>query len=231
MTGTEKIIGFAMSTQRPLNELYLNEGVAWVSEAAVLAGIPSGKRSDGLTVKIGLVEYWFLADLTTLEIKSSSVTGDAGDIAIVDAGTFFTGDNVEDALQEAGAAIAAIDVTLVALTAISVQSEYRIILPTASTVAGRCVTPTELPTGWTVAAGAVDTDLVITHNLHREICLISVMSTDSGTLEKSNLPIGSNYNNFKDDQYGNIITIQSLATVEKEITIHLIFGSTLITQP
>lgn len=42
---------------------------------------------------------------------------------------------------------------------------YRIILPAASTVAGRCVTPTELPTDWTVSEGASDQDLLITHTL------------------------------------------------------------------
>ena len=42
---------------------------------------------------------------------------------------------------------------------------YRIILPAASTVAGRCVTPTELPTDWTVSEGTSDQDLLITHTL------------------------------------------------------------------
>jgi hypothetical protein len=111
------------------------------------------------------------------------------------------------------------------------QAEFRIILPSASTVAGRCVTPVELPSGWTVVAGVVDTDLVITHNLNRECCLISVMSVDGATFEKSNQPIGSNYNNFKEDRYSNIVTIQGLATVEKQIIIHLLFGQTSITQP
>ena len=39
-TGTQKLIGLLMQTQRPLDEHYLNEGVAWADEAAVLAGIP-----------------------------------------------------------------------------------------------------------------------------------------------------------------------------------------------
>lgn len=42
---------------------------------------------------------------------------------------------------------------------------YRIILPAASTVAGRCITPTELPTDWTVSEGTSDQDLLITHTL------------------------------------------------------------------
>jgi hypothetical protein len=109
--------------------------------------------------------------------------------------------------------------------------EFRIILPSASTVAGRCVTPIELPTGWTVSAGVVDTDLVITHNLHREMCLCSVMSVDPSTFEKANLPIGANYNNFKEDRYSNTITIQGFATVEKTVIIHLFFGQTIVTQP
>src|ERR1035437_6218886 len=109
--------------------------------------------------------------------------------------------------------------------------EKRIILPSAGTVAGRCMTPTELPTGWTEAAGVVDTDLVITHNLHREICQISVEAVDGSTFEKGNLPIGANYNNFKEDRYSNIITISGFATVEKVVIIHLLFGQTLITQP
>ena len=109
--------------------------------------------------------------------------------------------------------------------------EKRIVLPSASTVAGRCITPIELPTGWTVAAGVVDTELIITHNLHRECCQISVMAVDGSTFEKGNLPIGANYNNFKEDRCSNIITISGFATVEKVVIIHLLFGQTLITQP
>lgn len=111
------------------------------------------------------------------------------------------------------------------------QSEFRIILPSATTVAGRCVTPTEKPTGWTVAAGVVPEDLVITHNIHREICYVTVMSTDGVTGVKSNLPFGSAYMGFQDDALGNIITIKGLATIETVITIHLFFGNTEIAQP
>jgi hypothetical protein len=112
-----------------------------------------------------------------------------------------------------------------------IQTEFRIILPPDTTVAGRCTVPTELPADWTVAAGVVPEDLVITHNLHREICFISVMSVDGVTGKKSNLPFGSAYMGFQDDQYGNVITIKGLATIEAVITIHLFFGNTLITQP
>jgi len=109
--------------------------------------------------------------------------------------------------------------------------EFRIVLPSANTVAGRLAIGSTLPAGWTGAAGVVDTDLVITHNLHREICQISVEAVDGSTFEKQNLPIGANYNNFKEDRYSNIITISGFATVEKVVIIHLLFGQTLITQP
>lgn len=111
------------------------------------------------------------------------------------------------------------------------QSEFRIILPTATTVAGRCISPIELSTGWTVAAGVVPEDLVITHNIHREVCYVSVVSIDGVTNDRSILPFGSAYMGVKDDQYGNVITIKGLATIETSIIIHLFFGNTVITQP
>ena len=102
----------------------------------------------------------------------------------------------------------------------------------ATTVAGRIAAGIiKIPTGWTAVAGIVPEDIVITHDLHREVIGVSVMSVDGSTGRKSFLKDSLAYMGFYDDQYSNIVTIQGLATKETVIIIHLIFGSTLITQP
>ena len=47
----------------------------------------------------------------------------------------------------------------------TISAPYTIILPAASTVAGRIITPTELPSGWTLSVGTSALDLRITHGL------------------------------------------------------------------
>jgi hypothetical protein len=112
------------------------------------------------------------------------------------------------------------------------QNEYRIILPSATTVAGRIAAGiVEKPTDWTAVAGIIPEDIVITHNLHREVTGVSVMSVDGGTGRKSFLKDSLAYMGFYDDQYSNEVTIQGLATRETVIIIHLFFGTILITQP
>lgn len=48
---------------------------------------------------------------------------------------------------------------------LTLSAPYTIILPAASSVAGRIVTPTELPSGWLLAVGTSVLDLRITHGL------------------------------------------------------------------
>jgi hypothetical protein len=118
-----------------------------------------------------------------------------------------------------------------AKVAAAIQVEYQITLPSASTVAGRCAGTIVVPTGFTVAAGVVPEDLVVTHNLHRKMCLMSVESVDGATFDSTNLTGGLAYMNFKNDRYGNVTTIKGFATIETQVLVHLFFGSSIITQP
>jgi hypothetical protein len=181
MTGTEKVIGILMKTQRPLNELYLNEGVAWADEAAVLAGIPSVSRSDGLKVRIGLVDYEFMADLATLQAVSYANDQTASEVPIVDAGDLFDAANVEDALAEVKSQVNATDAAIAALGSGTLQTTFSIRLGAYSTVSARVATATvttDYPTGWTIEANST-VNLLVTHNLTvRKVSSVNVWEID-----------------------------------------------------
>lgn len=181
-TGTAKVIGFLMATQRPLNEYYLNEGVAWVNSAAVLAGIPSGARSDGMLVKIGLELWWFKADLTTLEKVPINAATTAANVAITDTGSLYTATEVEAALAEVKTAHNALAALVSGFGTGTKQTTYRIDFTTASgSVAARvagAIETTDYPTGWTLAVNAVY-NLLITHTLtDRKLSTVNVYEID-----------------------------------------------------
>ncbi len=170
MTGTQKAIGFLMASQRPLNEYYLNESVAWVDSAAVLAGIPAGSRSDGLMVKIGTELWWFKADLTTLEKVPVTAATSAALVTLLDSAVLFTdpggGKNVEAALAEVMTKANATNAAVAAMGSVK-QADYKITLPAAASVAARvagAVSGTDYPAGWTLAADSA-VNLLVTHTL------------------------------------------------------------------
>lgn len=178
MAGTEKVLGFKMVTQRPLNEWYLNEGVAWVDTDAVLAGIPSGSRSDGLKVRIGTVDYEFLADLVTLQPVAQTNDQTAAEVPIDDAGGIFDSDNVEDALQEVKLIS---DANATALGSIT-RTVYEVNLP-AGDLTTKVAAPTFTPTGWATIAKSGESDALITHTLTgRKPSAIKVWEID-GSIE------------------------------------------------
>lgn len=193
-TGTQKVIGFAMTTQRPLNEYYLNEGVAWVDEAAVLAGIPSGSRSDGMQVKIGTDLYWFKADLSTLEKVPVDAATTAASVAITDSGDLYTSTDVEAALAEVKTQANATDAEIAALTG-GEQTNFTINLGAYSSVAARVAAATETtdyPTGWVLAANST-VNLLITHTLTgRKVSGVNVWEID-GANERLLTPFSSAY--------------------------------------
>jgi hypothetical protein len=221
MAGTEKVIGFKMMSQRPLNEWYLNDGVAWVDEAAVLAGIPSGSRSEFMFVNIAGVLYWFLADLTTLEAVTVSNLQDAEQVAIDDTGGLYDADNVEDALAEVMAYVVTVagsipsDIT---------QTVYSIDLTSQTTVAARVAAATETtdyPTGWTLAANST-TNLLITHTLTgRKIAAVNVFEID-GSDERLLVPFDAAYSGILVN--GATVLIEGLAPTILAIRIELIFA-------
>lgn len=103
------------------------------------------------------------------------------------------------------------------------QNVYSISLPFASTVAGRCsgaVEGTDYPTGWTLEAGSNPVDLKITHGLGKRVASVTIFSVNGD--EERQL--------FDNAAYSGIITlsndilrIESLATIQKEITIYIVF--------
>jgi hypothetical protein len=221
MAGTEKVIGFKTMSQRPLNEWYLNNGVAWVDEAAVLAGIPSGSRSEFMFVNIAGVLYWFLADLTTLEAVTVSNLQDAEQVAIDDTGGLYDADNVEDALAE----VMAYAVTVASSIPSDItQTVYSIDLTAQTTVAARVVAATETtdyPTGWTLAANST-TNLLITHTLTgRKIAAVNVFEID-GSDERLLVPFDAAYSGILVN--GATVLIEGLAPTILAIRIELIFA-------
>lgn len=101
---------------------------------------------------------------------------------------------------------------------------FSINLPVASTVAGRCsgaVSGTDYPAGWALAAGTSSVDLVITHNLDRDIANVTVFSIDANG--KRLLLSNAAYSGYVAPSK-NALRIEALATVTKPILIQLIFG-------
>lgn len=102
---------------------------------------------------------------------------------------------------------------------------FTINLPVSSTVAGRCsgATPvTDYPAGWTLAAGTSPVDMVITHNLNRNIANVNVFSIDANG--KRLLLSNAAYSGYVAPTT-NTLKIEALATVTKPIMIQLIFGN------
>ncbi len=102
---------------------------------------------------------------------------------------------------------------------------YTITLPSATTVQGRvdlAVPGVDYPSGWTLGAdGITPADLVITHLLNKRIADVTVFSVD-GTAERLLLPPA----NFAGIMAPDLTTlkIESLATIQAPIVIHLIFS-------
>jgi len=104
------------------------------------------------------------------------------------------------------------------------QTVFTITLPDSFSVSGRCAAAVEgvdYPTGWVIAADSNPVDLKITHGLERRIAMVTVFSVD-GTEERQ-LFGNAAYSGIvaPTDQ---ILKIESLATIQTAIVIHLIFA-------
>lgn len=222
-TGTDCVIGKKMVSQRPLNEWYLNEAVAWADESEVLAGIPIGSRSPGMLLKIGTELWWFKDDLTTLEKIPFSGTTIASLINILDAASIYDSTNVEDALQEVMGELLSLETVVSNLD--GTQTTFRIDLNTASSsvaarVAGATET-TDYPTGWTLAANSVY-NLLVTHNLTgRKLSSINIFEID-GANERLLPGFGAAYSGVLCN--GLTVLVEGLAPTDLAIRIELIFN-------
>lgn len=106
----------------------------------------------------------------------------------------------------------------------TIKGVFSIDLPSASTVAGRialAVEGTDYPTGWVLTAD--EGDLIITHGLNRQIANVSVFSKNLLISRQlfGNAAYSGIYQNYL-SVYNNVV-IESLATIETDITIKLVF--------
>lgn len=169
--GTPIALGFYPTTQRPVDERYLNNGTAWVDEAAVLAGIASTSRYVGLTVLIGSDEYWF-TDLSTLALKNN--IANAENVSIEDVGELYDADNVEDALAEVKIIA---DNNTEAIGTFK-ANPYQMNLP-AGDLASKVAGATFTPTGWAIVAVDNAVNALLTHTLtDRKPVLVKVWEID-----------------------------------------------------
>ena len=108
--------------------------------------------------------------------------------------------------------------------ATSAKSTYSIILPSATTVAARIVTPTSLPAGWTLSASGLD--LIITHNLGRWAANVTVFA-EIGVIIGTGTPrqqlFNTNAYNGITSSSDDVLRIYSLSTVAAPIIIFIIF--------
>ena len=223
-TGTVRVIGNIMATQRPLDEHYLNEGAPWATTAAALAGIPSGSRSPGKPVNVAGVLYWFNTAMTDLVTVFSASTPTASDVAIVDSGGLYDATEVEAALAEVKAQADATDVAIAALGDGAIQVTYAIRLGAYSTVAARvaaATVTTDYPTGWTLAANST-VNLLVTHNLTgRKVAAVNVFEID-GANERLLKPFEAAYSGCLVN--GLTVLIEGLAPTVLAIRIEIIVG-------
>lgn len=105
----------------------------------------------------------------------------------------------------------------------AVQYVYEVNLPSSTTVAGRialATAGTDYPAGWTIGTGDYAVDLKITHGLGRRVSSVSVFAK-TGAQERQlfgNAAYSGIYT-----QSDNILVIESLATIQKDIVIYIIF--------
>lgn len=225
MTGTEKSIGFKMASQRPLNELFLNEGAPWADEAEVLAGIDIAFRSPGLLVNIDSVLYWFDEGLTTLSTVYTSSAPDAVDVTITDTGGLYDATEVEAALAEVMTDLDALEAVVAGFGTGTDQTIYRIELGAYTTVVARVAAATETtdyPTGWVLAADST-VNLKVTHTLTgRKIAGVQVFEIDGAT-ESLLVPFSSAYSGVLGNTSATTVLIEGLAPTVKAIRINLTF--------
>lgn len=102
---------------------------------------------------------------------------------------------------------------------------YTISLPGYASVATRCLNAVEgvdYPTGWTLQADSNPNDLLITHNLGRSTCIVTVFSKD-GSGERQ-LYANAAFSGILSKPLNNSLVIEGLATLPNEIKIYIIFS-------
>lgn len=208
MKGTPLFAGFYSTTQRPIEEAYLNDGATWVSQAEALANIPSGARYIGQFVNIQNELFWFLDDLTTLTSVKEALKPRAVEVEIDDANNLFAAENVEAALME------------LMENVIKMKNPYVITLTAAASISGK-IAGAVIPLNWSLA-DQEGTDLVITHDLANRKVANVVVKEINGESARFCVPFSEGFTGISET--GNDITIEGLNLTDLVLKIFIFFS-------
>jgi hypothetical protein len=103
------------------------------------------------------------------------------------------------------------------------QQVYRITLPSSTTIAGRisgAVEGADYPTGWVLEPGTSSVDLKVTHGLNKRVSQVTVFSVDGSAHRQ--LFGNAAYSGILTES-ANILRIESLATIQRQIVIYIVF--------
>lgn len=119
--------------------------------------------------------------------------------------------------------------TLISTTELSrlqlIGSSYLISLPSNTTVAGRIVglvEGTDYPTGWAIAVGSSEYDLLITHSLSKRVANINIFSVSEGQ-ERLLRPFNNAYTGILLPNLNSIL-IEALTDIQTDIKIVITFA-------
>lgn len=120
---------------------------------------------------------------------------------------------------------AVVNAAVAAINASSSGEQYvfTIDLPSGVSVAARiagAIEGTDFPTGWVLAPGASNLDLVITHNLTRRVGVVTVFVNTTGTIQQQLIDTAAYSAIYTED--AESCRIASLATIQKPISIYLV---------
>jgi len=103
------------------------------------------------------------------------------------------------------------------------QQVFKVTLPSSTTVAGRiagAIEGTDYPTGWVLEPGSSSVDLKITHGLNKRVSQVTVFSVNGD--EQRQLFGNAAYSGILTET-SNILRIESLATIQRQIVIYIVF--------
>ncbi|HAT75508.1 MAG TPA: hypothetical protein DCS19_01360 [Flavobacterium sp.] len=221
MTGTPIDIGFYSTTGLPIESTYLNVGTAYISEAEVLATIDIGSRHDGMKVRIGLYDYEFKADLTTLEMVAFANDQTASEVPIVDAASIYDATNVEDALAEVMAFAISLDIDIQSIINVK-TNPYQINLPTGD-LSAKIAGATFSPTGWATVSLIGGSNMLITHTLTgRKIAFVNVFEIDGSNEDLQSFDKGTAYTGIRGN--GSTVLISGCTPTLLAARIELMFN-------
>lgn len=109
---------------------------------------------------------------------------------------------------------------------LTVGGTTTITLPSNTTVSGRISGATEgtdYPTGWVLAIGDSEYDLLITHNQDRKVANVSVFSVDGQGKERVLIPFNNAYTGILTPN-SNSVQIEALTEVQTQIKIYITFA-------